>query len=241
MARINIEDSIYKDERFHRLSAFEGKYKAIGLLVAAWDLAHTWYLKHPENLVPFAEWRAQSELELLEKYGLAEAKENGIYVKGSQNACSYLKARSEAGKRGALKTNEILHGKPQQAQQNTPSFSSSSSKENTNTLSRDSDESLETGADFNAQDLVDLWNETKHPNLPSVLKLTDARRRKTNKAIKDYPHLEFWRELIQMVNQTPFLLGEGKVTGDRSKAWRCDFDFIVNKDNAVKIIEGKYL
>ena len=127
MARINIEDSIYRDERFHRLSAFEGKYKALGLCVAAWDLAHNWYLKHPDGLIPFSEWATQPELTLLEKYGLAERLENGVYVKGSKTQCEYLSKRSQAGKKGGLKSQEISASKRKQIEQNQPSSSSSSS------------------------------------------------------------------------------------------------------------------
>lgn len=125
MARVNIEDSIYRDERFHRLSAFEGKYKAIGLCVAAWDLAHQWYLKHPAKLVPLAEWSKQPELVLLEKYGLAERRETGVYVKGAEDHCGYLSKRSEAGRKGGLKSQEISSSKRKQIEQIQPSSSSS--------------------------------------------------------------------------------------------------------------------
>lgn len=120
MARINIEDSIYRDERFYKLAAIEGKFKAIGLLVCAWDLAHRWYLKHPEHLVPFAEFCSEKSLMILLDVGLAEHRENGVYIKGSEQHCSYLKARSDAGKRGGLKSQENLSSK---RKQNQPSYS----------------------------------------------------------------------------------------------------------------------
>lgn len=132
MARINIEDKIYRDERFHRLSAFEGKYKALGLCVTAWDLAHRWYLKHPEHLIPLGEWDASEELGLLEKYGLAERRENGIYVKGSKDECDYLTKRSDAGRKGGLKSQENFLSKTKQIEQNQPSFSSSFSSSDSN-------------------------------------------------------------------------------------------------------------
>jgi hypothetical protein len=132
VARINIEDKIYRDERFHRLSAFEGKYKALGLCVTAWDLAHRWYLKHPEHLIPLAEWDASEELRLLEKYGLAERHENGIYVKGSKDECDYLTKRSDAGRKGGLKSQENFSSKTKQIEQNQPSSSSSFSSSNSN-------------------------------------------------------------------------------------------------------------
>jgi len=105
MARINIEDSIYRDDRFHKLSAGVGKYKAIGLLVVAWDMAHRFFLKHPENLIPLKEWCGQPELEILEAYKLAERRETGIYVKGSAEQCSYLLERQKAGMAGGLARN----------------------------------------------------------------------------------------------------------------------------------------
>lgn len=127
MARINIEDTIYRDVRFHKLSAFEGKHKALGLCVAAWDLAQLWFLKHPDGLIPFAEWDKESEFLLLEKYGLAERKDNGIYVKGAGTQFEYLTKRVEAGRAGGLKTQGKNSSKLKQIKQNQPSSSSSSS------------------------------------------------------------------------------------------------------------------
>ena len=135
MARINIEDKFYLDERFHRLSAFEGKYKAVGLCVIAWNLAHKWFNHHPENLIPFAEWEREPELFLVEKYGLAERKENGVYVKGSKDACEYLTKKSEAGRRGGLKSQENFRSKQKQIEQNQPSYSFSFSNSSSNTIS----------------------------------------------------------------------------------------------------------
>jgi hypothetical protein len=158
MARINIEDSIYRDERFHRLSAFEGKYKALGLCVAAWDLAHNWYLKHPDGLIPFSEWATQPELALLEKYGLAERLENGIYVKGSKTQCEYLSKRSLAGKKGGLKSQEISASKRKQIEQNQPSSSSSSSI-STSSSSSKKNKSITEGVKAPARSLgSEIWD-----------------------------------------------------------------------------------
>lgn len=129
MARINIEDSIYRDERFHRLSVLEGgKAKALGLCVIAWDLAHRWFLKHPEGLVPIHAWESEADLYLLEKYNLAERRENGIYVKGTKDKCEYLTERRENGKKGGLKTKENFSSKLKQIKQTQPSTSTSVSK-----------------------------------------------------------------------------------------------------------------
>jgi len=106
----------------------------------------------------------------------------------------------------------------------------------------ESHETLESSdkVKFKPSDLVELWNQLRSPSLPAVMKLTDSRKRAAARALQEYPEEEFWRDVIKIVNGTPFLLGESRLSGDRSKAWRCDFDFIVRKDNALKIIEGKY-
>jgi hypothetical protein len=89
-------------------------------------------------------------------------------------------------------------------------------------------------------DLVNLWNESAHPSLARVIKLTEPRRRAISRALREYPESEFWADVIQAVNRSQFLTGQGAVSGNRSKPWRCDLDFIVRGDNAIKIIEGKY-
>jgi len=242
VARINIEDKIYRDERFHRLSAFEGKYKALGLCVTAWDLAHRWYLKHPEHLIPLAEWDASEELRLLEKFGLAERREKGIYVKGSKDECEYLTDRQSAGRKGGLKSQENFSSKRKQIEQNQPSSSSSISSTNSNkNIHVESDVVAEASeGKFTPNDLVSLWNDKADPSLARVIRLTDKRKRQAQTALRDYPEADFWNDVINLVNASNFLRGLGPVSGDRSKAWRCDFDFIIRSDNALKIIEGKY-
>lgn len=107
--------------------------------------------------------------------------------------------------------------------------------------SSNNDEACEASEiSFSPNDLVQLWNDKADPSLARVLRLTDKRRKLAQTAIRDYPDPEFWSDLISAVNSSNFLLGRGAVTGDRSKAWRCDFDFIIRSDNALKIIEGKY-
>lgn len=106
-----------------------------------------------------------------------------------------------------------------------------------NTLVK-SDEASE--GKFTPNDLVSLWNDKADPLLARVIRLTDKRKRQAQTALRDYPEADFWNDVINLVNASNFLKGLGPVSGDRSKAWRCDFDFIIRSDNALKIIEGKY-
>ena len=59
VARINIEDSIFKDSRFIKLTIRMGDFhKALGALVHAWIVAQKWYLT-PERMIPKSEWKEQ--------------------------------------------------------------------------------------------------------------------------------------------------------------------------------------
>ena len=110
-----------------------------------------------------------------------------------------------------------------------------------NSIHVESDVVAEASEDkFTPNDLVSLWNDKADPSLARVIRLTDKRKRQAQTALRDYPEADFWNDVINLVNASNFLKGLGPVSGDRSKAWRCDFDFIIRSDNALKIIEGKY-
>lgn len=96
MARINIEDSIFSDPKYLNLMIKVGdQYKALGLLVTAFKLAQTHWLKHQS--IPAHNWL--KDLDVLIDCGLAELLENGaVYVKGSKEQFSWLSQKSEAGK-----------------------------------------------------------------------------------------------------------------------------------------------
>ena len=102
MARINIEDAIYSDVRFHALLAKCGgdSDRAIGAMVRAWSLAQAWYLnEETKRMIPCTEWKKQRICDLLIEVGLAEAQENLIYVCGSDDQFAWLIQKSEAGRK----------------------------------------------------------------------------------------------------------------------------------------------
>lgn len=80
-------------------------------------------------------------------------------------------------------------------------------------------------------------------DLPEVKAMSDARKKAVRtllnelKSLKFMPELspyEVLKELFQMVQDSDFLTG-------RSGKWgKCSFDWIINKKNALKILEGNY-
>lgn len=84
--------------------------------------------------------------------------------------------------------------------------------------------------------IVDLYR--KHlPMLPDVRKLTDARKKKLRaRWLEDHEHqtLDYWDEFFQYVAASDFLTG-------RDGAWTgCDFEWLVEAGNHLKVSEGKY-
>lgn len=224
-----------------KLAVFEGKFKALGLCVIAWDLAHHWFLKHPKNLIPLAEWDKEKELSLLEKYGLAERLESGIYVKGSKEHCEYLTARVEAGRRGGLKSQENFSSKRKQTKANRPSVSvsfSSSNNNNTNTNNEFSDENSGVSAGIknnipiqsDYDRLVQIWNQTVK-NLPKVKNISKARIKKISARLAECKDFELWKSAIKMLDRSDWSNGKSE------RGWVADFDYLIRPEKFLGLIE----
>ena len=100
VARINIEDSLFKDTRFFDLVVILGsKTTALGALVEAWIVAQNfWKLNH--NGIPKKEWEKQKLNPALIQSGLAIDRGDFIYIAGSEEQFAWLVQRQEAGKKG---------------------------------------------------------------------------------------------------------------------------------------------
>lgn len=94
---------------------------------------------------------------------------------------------------------------------------------------------------FTSEDLASLWNESAPHQLPRVIQpLSEKRKAATRRALKAHPELEFWQDVISVIAQSKFLTGDVGVSVNRSKPWRCNYDWLIKGDNAIKVIEGSY-
>lgn len=82
------------------------------------------------------------------------------------------------------------------------------------------------------QEIVDIFNSVC-TNLPDVQKLTQKRKSAISSRIRDYD-LNKIGEVFQMVSLSDFL------NGDNDRGWTADFDWVMNPNNFIKILEGKY-
>lgn len=233
VARINIEDSLFKDNRFCELMVLCGGLEtALGAVVRSWCVAQD-YWKKDRSLVPFEVWKAQRLNEHLLTVGLAEKREHGIYIAGSEEQFDWLIKRQEAGKLGgkasyAARTRDFNNlrssnpSAPLEQIEPSSSFSSSFSKPNTENNSLNSSNHW----------LADLWNQTV-VSLPKVSARGRKRHSKILEAVKRRPKEE-WETIFKNVEGSDFLTGrDGKWTN-------CGFDWILNEANATKVFEGNY-
>lgn len=84
------------------------------------------------------------------------------------------------------------------------------------------------------EDLQKLWNDNRPSELPSWRDLTDARKVKARKRLKERPNLSEWRDAIHRIRLSDFCRGWGN-TG-----WRANPDWLLEPDSVTKALEGKY-
>jgi len=141
VARINIEDSLYKDIRFTNLIIKLGSLDtALGAVVRAWSLAQKHFLNEDNaRLIPLIEWERQLISKEILNCGLAEVREQGIYVVGAEEQFSWLLQKQSAGKQSAKIKSEKNPTDDQRSsthvERPSTSSSSSSSISSSNSLS----------------------------------------------------------------------------------------------------------
>jgi hypothetical protein len=86
------------------------------------------------------------------------------------------------------------------------------------------------------QAIVGLFNEI-FPGFPTVQKVTDTRKKhlraRWNTSSKTQS-VEWWKNFFGYIRESEFLMGQ---TND---PFKCNFDWIINESNFVKIFEGNY-
>lgn len=102
MARINIEDSLYKDGRFTELCIkLEAKWTALGALLEAWTLAQDFVtIENPEGLAPLEIWKKRKICDLIIEVGLGEVRGDQVYLCGAKEQFNWLVQAKIKGKKG---------------------------------------------------------------------------------------------------------------------------------------------
>lgn len=82
-------------------------------------------------------------------------------------------------------------------------------------------------------DFLKAWNEKANVGLARVERLTDKRKAAIKRFLKAHTEAD-WERIITEINGSDFLSGRGGQT------WKASFDWAINVNNAVKVLEGNY-
>jgi len=88
------------------------------------------------------------------------------------------------------------------------------------------------GNDINKDKIIHTYHD-HCKKLPKVSKISDKRKSAINSLLKEFS-LEQIIEGIQKAGKSSF------INGDNKSNWKASFDWIINKNNMLKIIEGNY-
>ncbi len=78
------------------------------------------------------------------------------------------------------------------------------------------------------------------PEMPRLNILTDKRKRMVKKLFNlkdDHKSISWWKDYFNFVRGSDFLMDRIE---NPNSSWKCDFEFLVNVDSFVKIIDRKY-
>jgi hypothetical protein len=79
------------------------------------------------------------------------------------------------------------------------------------------------------------WNAmAAELGLPTVRKITAARRRAFKCRLREWPDLEDWQRAFRHIRANPWM------HGDNPRGWQADFDFLLQPKSFTKLLEGSY-
>lgn len=244
MARLNIEDSLINDERFIFVCNKIGRYQAMGQFVFLAKLAQRYWLE--KKLIPESVYSLGEFSDVFLTSGLVEKKEDGFYLKGSEEHFAWIISKKENGvKSGEARKNKALgRTKSNDTRTNlndgeplTLSLSPAPTQIH-NTLvppaqkeEAASDASQEDKATFLV--IVDAWNEMAPqvdlPTFKAGTKLYEKVARNAKTALKDYPDKESWYRIVEGVPLDGFRLGRNE------KGWKASLPWLFQKSPSKKI------
>lgn len=236
MPRINIDDELRADPRFHALSNLIGRPLAFGVLVCLWELGQA-YWKKDRSGIPFdlAE-RLPNAAELI-RTGFAVRIDDKIYCSGADEHWNFLLQRSEAGKKSAIMRQEkygsaIPHGASNNRTgiRTAPNETEPSPLLSSDLIKKEEiKETTEAVSEPLPIDLLKLWNSNCEP-FSKAKEFTAGRKKIARSQLLKYPEASHWRDVLERWKKSTFC----------REQWRPNFDDFLKESKRIGTLEGKY-
>lgn len=149
--------------------------------------------------------------------------------------------RANAGRKGADVTNSRRSAKVGNDENKTAKTANAEFDENKTAKTADTeyDTDTEYDSDINkntstssADAVVRLYNDLC-PSLPSVITLSDKRKRDIKTRLKKYT-IDDFQKVFEKAEKSAFL------RGDNERGFRASFDWLINEGNMAKVLDGNY-
>lgn len=84
-----------------------------------------------------------------------------------------------------------------------------------------------------AKELIDEYNSICGWKLPKAIHVTEKRKKAIKARLKTYSREEIIK-VFSLANESNFLCG------DNDRGWKADIDWLLNENNMIKVLEGRY-
>ncbi len=119
MARINVDEQLRADPRFHALCNLHPRHVAMGAVICLWELGQSYWKKN-RSLIPIDIFSLSPLADEMRRVGFVEEKPEGIYCRGACERWDFLIKRIEGGKQRAENATRDEHGRFQQTTSSPP-------------------------------------------------------------------------------------------------------------------------
>lgn len=261
VARINIEESWWSDVRRTKLIKVLGSEElADGVALRLWRIAQTfWHSKKENRHIPSHVWNEFEHADAIIRCGLAtiDASTGEVYVRGASDNFGWIDRKQNNGSIGGkisaerrkekygtakplskdVKNTRSKREAPVKCREadvkhpeasNSNSNSNSNSKKNTHT-------STAGCVQLSPRALLEVWNENCG-SLPKAKDLSEKRRRVALQRVTEKPDRQAWVDVVRSVASSDFCNGRVQ----NSSGWVATFDWLLQPDTFLKVVEGKY-
>lgn len=114
--------------------------------------------------------------------------------------------------------------------------SNSTRRDETLRTQRNEQDGTGSSSDDNLPHLARIWNRVAGKIYPRVRDVHrgGVRDKACRARWSEHPDESYWTQVIERMNQSPFLCGQN------GRSWKANFDFLCKPDSSNKILEGAY-
>ncbi|MGH1470134.1 MAG: YdaU family protein [Cellvibrionaceae bacterium] len=149
-------------------------------------------------------------------------------------------AKAKAG----IASAEARKRKAAERKQNSTGVKSRSTPVHNQELITNNQELITTGKSaIQFSEIKNLFNKILEDKLKPVRDVGPERQKHIRARVGEdskRQSLDWWEKYFEVVAGTGFLIGLGSPDPRTGKPWKCDFDWLINRTNMTKVLEGKY-